>query len=166
MTHGPAGVMISFDIDGTLEVGEPAGPIAVSVVRAALAHGYIVGSASDRTSGEQERMWARLGVEVHFIGGKHHLPRHRDEWNCDRRVHIGDTHIDAYYAGEAGFEFVDVATIELTDLIDQLVATEGSPPSSPGEGKLVQSRHRSDVFPQLHSRSDPVLRDQTVPLLH
>src|ERR1700733_10252811 len=46
---------VSFDIDGTMEFGDPPGPILTSVVRALVGCGYIVGSASDRVVSNQER---------------------------------------------------------------------------------------------------------------
>ena len=39
--------LISFDIDGTLEFGDPPGVLTVEMVRAAQNLGYIVGSCSD-----------------------------------------------------------------------------------------------------------------------
>jgi hypothetical protein len=47
---GSAGVVkrISFDIDGTLEVGEPPGLITMDMVRAINALGYVIGSGFDR----------------------------------------------------------------------------------------------------------------------
>ena len=42
-------ILISFDIDGTLEMGDPPGPIPLALVRLAKERGYVVGSSSDRT---------------------------------------------------------------------------------------------------------------------
>lgn len=105
---GPDLVVVSFDIDGTLHFGDPAGPIPVDVVRAVLAAGHVVGSASDRTRADQRRLWADHEVEVAFIGGKHHLPDVRRRFPAGRYVHIGDTDVDAHFARQAGFEFVRV----------------------------------------------------------
>ena len=41
--------LISFDIDGTLEVGDPPGIITLDMVRKAKELGFLVGSCSDRT---------------------------------------------------------------------------------------------------------------------
>jgi hypothetical protein len=98
-------ILVSFDIDGTLEVGDPPGPIPLSVVADARARGYIVGSASDRTVGEQRAMWSAAGIEVDFIGHKHHLTANTERFGCTRLIHIGDTEADRYYAELAGFEF-------------------------------------------------------------
>ena len=48
--------LISFDIDGTLEVGDPPGYITIARVRQALGLGYIVGSCSDWPVSRQQRM--------------------------------------------------------------------------------------------------------------
>jgi hypothetical protein len=100
--------LVSFDIDGTMEMGDPAGPVPVSLVRTAIALGYIVGSASDRTVLAQRKLWAACDIEVDFVGGKHHLSEVSQRWPCDRMVHIGDTDVDAHYARLAGFEFVHI----------------------------------------------------------
>jgi len=101
-------ILVSFDIDGTLEVGDPPGPIPLSLVADARARGYIIGSASDRTVGEQRAMWSAAGIDVDFIGHKHHLDKVALDFPASRRIHIGDTDVDAHYARLAGFEFVHV----------------------------------------------------------
>jgi hypothetical protein len=40
--------LISFDIDGTLEVGDPLGLVTMDMVRAIKALSYLIGSGSDR----------------------------------------------------------------------------------------------------------------------
>jgi FMN phosphatase YigB (HAD superfamily) len=97
--------LISFDIDGTLETGDPPGSITIDRVRAAVALGYIVGSCSDRTVAHQQRMWSEHGIAVAFTVLKHHLERVRAEIAADAYIHIGDTHADEYYAGKAGFAY-------------------------------------------------------------
>jgi hypothetical protein len=99
-------ILVSFDIDGTLETGDPPGPIGIDLVRRAKALGYVVGSASDRTVGFQRRMWADHGVEVDFVGHKHHLADIVAGFTCERLIHIGDTSVDEHYALLAGLEFV------------------------------------------------------------
>jgi hypothetical protein len=111
-------VLVSFDIDGTLEDGDPPGPVAMSMPRQGLELGYVVGSASDRTLREQARMWADRGIEPDFVSHKHTLDSIVARFPAVRRVHIGDTQVDAYYAGLAGFEFV--------------LATSVPKPGSPG----------------------------------
>src|SRR5258708_2777290 len=53
----PPMILVSFDIDGTLEVGDPPGPLTLDMVRLAKSSGWVIGSASDRTVAEQEKMW-------------------------------------------------------------------------------------------------------------
>lgn len=98
-------VLVSFDIDGTLEDGDPPGPLAMALARRAQELGYVIGSASDRTLREQAKMWARRGIEPDFVSHKHTLDRIAAQYPARRRVHIGDTEIDAHYARLAGFEF-------------------------------------------------------------
>ena len=103
-------ILVSFDIDGTLEAGDPPGPITMDTVRRAKELGYVIGSASDRTLREQREMWERHDIVVDFVSHKHHLHDVRARFECTRLVHIGDTHVDEQYAKLAGFEFhyVDV----------------------------------------------------------
>jgi hypothetical protein len=98
-------ILVSFDIDGTLETGDPPGPLTLEMVRLAQSSGYVIGSASDRTVAEQEQMWKRAEIEVDFVGHKHMLPGIQGRFSCRRHIHIGDTNIDERYAREAGFEF-------------------------------------------------------------
>ena len=71
-------ILVSFDIDGTLEVGDPPGPIELSVVRRAKALGYIVGSASNRVRSDQSALWTTHEVDMDFVGHKHMLDRVRE----------------------------------------------------------------------------------------
>ena len=103
--------LLSFDIDGTLEEGDPPGPIGMDLVVRALEMGYVVGSSSDRTVAEQQKMWARRGLRVDFTGHKHHLNQVGARFRGHRLVHIGDTNVDEHYARLAGFEFHYAATL-------------------------------------------------------
>jgi hypothetical protein len=98
--------LISFDIDGTLEVGDPPGCITMAQVRKVLELGYIIGSCSDRTVGQQQRMWQEHGIPVAFTVLKHHLERVKAEFSAELYYHIGDTNIDRHYAERAGFAFL------------------------------------------------------------
>ena len=98
-------LLISFDIDGTLAVGDPPGPITLQMVAATQARGHVIGSASDRTLSEQRQIWAAAGISVDFMCNKHQLPQHITGFGCRRMVHIGDTFVDAHYARLHGFEF-------------------------------------------------------------
>jgi len=101
-------LLVSLDIDGTMEFGEPPGPVTVELVRTLLAAGIVVGSASDRTRSDQEETWAEHGVVVAFVGGKHQLDAVRARFPEHRCVHVGDTHVDEHYAGLHGFEYLGV----------------------------------------------------------
>ena len=71
-------VVVSLDVDGTMEFGEPPGPVTVEIVELLLAAGHIVGCASDRTRSDQEQTWERAGLALAFVGGKHHLDTVRE----------------------------------------------------------------------------------------
>jgi hypothetical protein len=97
--------LISFDIDGTLEVGNPPGSITIARVRHAIELGYIVGSCSDWPVRWQQSMWQEQGVTVAFTVLKHHLDRVRAELSADLYIHIGDTDMDRYFAERNGFVY-------------------------------------------------------------
>jgi FMN phosphatase YigB (HAD superfamily) len=97
--------LISFDIDGTLEVGDPPGYITMARVRRALELGYIVGSCSDRTLSDQRRIWTAHGIVVAFTVLKHQLDRVKTEFSAEQYFHIGDTNMDRHYAERAGFAY-------------------------------------------------------------
>ena len=99
-------ILFSLDIDGTLEIGDPAGPITLTQVRELINRGYIVGSGSDRVIAEQRAMWKKHGIPVHFVAQKHRLDETRSNFqHLDRYIHIGDTEVDKRYAEMHGFEF-------------------------------------------------------------
>jgi hypothetical protein len=97
--------LISFDIDGTLETGDPPGCITMARVREALELGYIIGSCSDRTVSSQQRMWMEHGITVSFTVLKHRLDQVKAEFSAEQYYHIGDTNIDRDYAERAGFAY-------------------------------------------------------------
>ena len=101
--------VISFDIDGTLEFGDPQGPITLAMVMRAQELGYIVGSASDRPVPVQKMLWERAGITVHFTTHKHNLDTVKAQFEADEYRHIGDTNMDELYAVMHGFEYLDVA---------------------------------------------------------
>jgi len=98
--------LISFDIDGTLETGDPPGYITIARVRDALALGYIIGSCSDRPVSHQQRMWLEHAIPVAFTVLKHQLDQVKAEFSAEEYFHIGDTNIDRHYAERAGFSFL------------------------------------------------------------
>ncbi len=98
--------LISFDIDGTLEVGDPAGCVTMDMVRRASMLGYIIGSCSDRMLSNQRRIWSDHDISVKFTVLKHRLEVVKAEFNAELYYHIGDTDLDRHYAERAGFEFL------------------------------------------------------------
>jgi hypothetical protein len=100
------GTVVSFDIDGTLEIGEPPGLLTLGAVRAARALGYVVGTCSDRPVAHQREIWARLGLVPDFTVLKHRLAEVKIAFTATTYYHIGDTDVDEHYAGLAGFRFL------------------------------------------------------------
>ena len=98
--------LISFDIDGTLEVGDPPGYITMEMVRRAKDLGYIIGSCSDRIISNQQRIWMDHGISVAFTVLKHQLDRVRAEFSAEVYYHIGDTNMDRHYAERNGFAYL------------------------------------------------------------
>lgn len=98
--------VLSVDIDGTLEVGEPPGIIPVALIRTAQRLGYLVGSCSDRPVSYQQAMWERLAIAAAFTVLKHRLADVRARFEAAAYYHIGDTDVDERFAREAGFRFL------------------------------------------------------------
>ena len=99
-------VLVSFDIDGTLEAGDPPGPVTMGMVRNAQEHGCIIGSSSDRPLPVQQAIWDRHRIEVSFISHKQDLADVKARFPADEYFHIGDTEMDRQFAREAGFNFI------------------------------------------------------------
>jgi len=98
--------LISFDIDGTLELGDPPGPITMDMVRRARELGYVIGSCSDRTLSSQQRLWRDSEIQVEFTVLKHQLDSVKAEFSAEEYYHIGDTALDRMYAVRSGFEYL------------------------------------------------------------
>jgi hypothetical protein len=98
--------LISFDIDGTLEVGDPPGIIALQMVRQAKNLGYLIGSCSDRTISFQRQLWEQHQITVDFTVLKHQLADVKARFQAEVYYHIGDTDMDHFYATRAGFHFL------------------------------------------------------------
>jgi hypothetical protein len=99
-------ILISFDIDGTLEVGDPPGPITMSMVRRAQEYGCIIGSCSDRPLTTQRAIWDTHNIPVSFVAAKHLLAEVKAAFPADSYYHVGDTNMDQQAAREAGFNFL------------------------------------------------------------
>ena len=100
-------VLISFDIDGTLEVGDPPGVLTMDMVRLVQEKGFLIGSCSDRTLSGQRAIWAEHDITVDFVVSKQMLPEVKARFEADVYCHIGDREdLDRRYALDAGFEFL------------------------------------------------------------
>ena len=106
LTGGAVRRLISFDIDGTLEVGDPPGVIPLSAVRQARHLGFVVGSCSDRPISYQKRLWEKHDVPMQFTVLKQQLAIVRAEFDVEHYLHIGDTEVDEMMAKGAGFDFL------------------------------------------------------------
>src|SRR4029434_4176561 len=80
--------LISFDIDGTLEVGEPPGLVSVEMVRECKRLGYLVGSCSDRPVSYQRQLWERLDIAADFTVLKHRLAHVKLEPVGEAHLHL------------------------------------------------------------------------------
>ena len=99
-------ILISFDIDGTLEVGDPPGPVTLDMVRRAQGLGHIIGTCSDRPLGTQQEIMDRNNIHIDFVSLKHKLGEVRAAFEAERYYHIGDTELDQQLALRAGFDFL------------------------------------------------------------
>ena len=99
-------ILISFDIDGTLEVGDPPGVLTMAMVKRVQEQGCWIGSCSDRPVSTQRLIWERHNISIDFAVGKMMLPTVMETFKADIYYHIGDREdLDKKYALAAGFEF-------------------------------------------------------------
>ena len=98
-------------------MGDPPGQITMNMVRRAKELGFIIGSCSDRTVSNQQRLWRDNDILVEFTVLKHQLDLVKAEFNAEEYYHIGDTVLDRMYAERAGFEYLmpDAAAGRLWD---------------------------------------------------
>ncbi len=111
LTHTQKGphtvILISFDIDGTLEVGDPPGVLTMAMVQRVQKQGCVIGSCSDRPMSAQRAIWAQHNIAIDFAVGKMMLPDVKAQFVADVYYHIGDREdLDKRYALEAGFAFL------------------------------------------------------------
>ena len=99
-------ILLSFDIDGTLETGDPPGPVTLEMVLRAKELGCIIGSASDRSITAQQNMWKRVNIEVDFTANKHVLGEIKERFEADYYLHMGDRELDRQFAREAEMDFM------------------------------------------------------------
>jgi phosphoglycolate phosphatase-like HAD superfamily hydrolase len=100
-------IVVSFDIDGTLEIGEPPGVVSIALIHTAKRLGYLVGSCSDRPLSYQQTVWEQLGIAPDFMVLKHRLGDVRRRFSAAAYYHVGDSDTDARYARAAGFRFLE-----------------------------------------------------------
>jgi hypothetical protein len=117
--------LVSFDIDGTLEFGDPPGFITAAMVATVKARGFIVGSCSDRPLSHQQAIWQRLAIVPDFTVLKHRLDDVRSRFPDHAYFHIGDTDIDEHYAMRSGFEFLRVSAAAHATWVPRLFHSEG-----------------------------------------
>jgi hypothetical protein len=98
--------LVSFDIDGTLEIGDPPGIITIPMVREAKRLGYVIGSCSDRPIRFQQELWGKLRIAADFTVLKHRLADVKARFAAAAYYHIGDTELDDVVATGAGFRFL------------------------------------------------------------
>jgi len=98
--------LVSFDIDGTLEVGDPPGIVTIAMVKLAKGLGYVIGSCSDRPLRFQRELWERLRIDADFTVLKHRLVDVKALFPAETYYHIGDTDTDHLMATGAGFRFL------------------------------------------------------------
>ena len=100
-------ILISFDIDGTLEVGDPPGPLTMEMVKIVRDKGFLIGSCSDRPPSSQRSMWEEHEITVDFAVAKHLLSEVKSGFDADAYYHIGDREdLDRQNALRNGFEFL------------------------------------------------------------
>ncbi len=122
--------LISFDIDGTMEFGDPPGIVTAQWVKLAKEQGTLVGSASDRPLAEQRRVWAQTGIELDFVILKHWMLELRTTFQADEYWHVGDGQMDELFARQAGFTFF-IANTFPQDVLTHVNEQNGSGPSVP-----------------------------------
>jgi len=83
-------ILISFDIDGTLDVGDPPGVLTIEMVRRVQQKGFLIGSCSDRPLSGQRAIWEQYNIPVDFGVSKHMLPNVEAKFESDVYYHIGD----------------------------------------------------------------------------
>lgn len=108
---GTARLVISFDVDGTLQFGDPPGPITPRTIKALQEARVVIGSASDRTVTDQTRMWRQASLKPVFIVVKNQLRTLPSSFPNSLLVHVGDRFADELEASMAGVVFVHVDTL-------------------------------------------------------
>lgn len=119
--------LVSFDIDGTLEIGDPPGIITIGAVHTARRLGYLVGTCSDRPVAHQRQLWERLALNPDFTVLKHRLAEVKASFTAAAYYHIGDTDVDEHFAGLAGFRFLRADAVSFRSWGPELFGTGPGP---------------------------------------
>ena len=100
--------IISFDIDGTMEFGNPSGLVTVEMVKAEIVKGNAIISCSGHIVANQIKMFKEHGIELQMACLKGGLREAKRNWNVnvERYIHIGDDEIDKEAAEFARFEYM------------------------------------------------------------
>ena len=97
--------MIAFDVDGTLEVGNPPGPIKLSKLKRLKEFGLIVGIV-----GSFKKVKGVLPNLDFYYPGHPHKPKYlreiRERYNPALAIYVGDEEADRLAALNAGFIYV------------------------------------------------------------
>jgi phosphoglycolate phosphatase-like HAD superfamily hydrolase len=101
--------LMSFDLDGTLDFGDPPGPISAHQLKKLKEKGVIIGGASGKESRFQVKRWRESGVKPHFVIVKVDIwkfKKLKTLINASEYIHIGDAPDDEVVAKKAGFNFL------------------------------------------------------------
>jgi len=90
----------AFDRDGTLEWGNPPGPITREHLEKVRSLGYAIGGAGGQAVEEQRRNWEENGIKPDFVVYKGDLPSLRGRFT--EFTHVGDKEDDINWAQKAG----------------------------------------------------------------
>ena len=82
-------LLVSFDIDGTLEFGDPRGSITMDLVRRVKENGNVIGSCSDRPVSYQKLLWQRQNIEVDFTALKDGLEEVGENFRPKSTITLG-----------------------------------------------------------------------------
>jgi len=94
----------AFDRDGTLEWGNPPGPITKGHLGRTRALGYAIGGSGGQAAQEQERNWQENRSKPDFVVYKGDLPSLRGRFT--ELTHVGDREDDLNWARKAGARYM------------------------------------------------------------
>jgi hypothetical protein len=94
----------AFDRDGTLEWGNPPGPITREQLERTRALGYAIGGSGGQVAEEQERNWRENEIEPDFLVYKGDLSSLSEKFT--EFTHVGDAEDDINWARMAGARYM------------------------------------------------------------